>query len=188
MPLVSKLLVASFIFSLPLHTVAQVAPAAEQDHTRIEVGAGLDYWYTDYSNRWKFGPSAWASTRFWHGFGVLAEGHSLIAGGNLPEYKYFVGEGGPDYTFNRWMRVKPYVKAEAGFASLSFPRSSSYSSHDTRTTWALGGGVEYHTWRRVWTRVDYTYDGFPGFLSFITFKEHTLNPNGVTVGLSYHLR
>ena len=118
----------------------------------------------------------------------MAEGHSLIAGGNLPNYKYFVGEGGVDYTVHHWRKIVPYAKGEVGFAGLSFPRSTSYRSHDTRTTWALGGGLEYHNWNRLWTRVDYTYDFFPGFLSFITFKEHTLNPNGVSIGISYHLR
>jgi opacity protein-like surface antigen len=186
MPFISKLLVGFFFLCFSLRTMAQVVPAAEEHHLRFEAGAGIDYWYTDYSNRWKFGPSAWVSTDLWRGFGVLAEGHSLIAGGDLPEYKYYVGEGGLNYTIYHWDRVRPYAKVEAGFASLSFPRSSNYDSHDTRGTWAVGCGMEYHNWQRIWTRVDYTYDGFPSFLSFVTFKKHTLNPNGVTVGLSYH--
>jgi opacity protein-like surface antigen len=184
-----KLLMVFFALGFSFNGVAQGVYSAKQNNFfRMNVGVGIDYWDTDYSQRWKFGPTAWASTELWHGFGVLAEGRSLLAGGNLPGYKYWVGEGGVNYTVHRWHSVHPYAKGELGFASLDSPRSATYHSHDTRTTWAVGVGLEYHTWQRMWTRIDYTYDAFPGYLSLITLKEHTLNPNGLSAGISYHFR
>lgn len=188
MNFMGKRLLVILTFSFCIPGVAQITYSARQSSNRIEFGGGLDYWATDYSGRWKTGPAAWAETELWRGFGIVAEGHSLIAGGNLPNYKYIVGEGGADYTVHQWRKALPYVKAEAGFAGLDFPRSANYRSHDTRTTWALGGGLEYRTSNHLWTRIDYTYDFFPGFLSFVTFKEHTLNPNGISLGMSYHIR
>ncbi len=185
----ARLLLLLALLGLTRSGIAQIVYSAKQDNLlHVNVGAGIDYWNTDYSQRWKYGPTVWAGTEIWRGVGVLAEGRSLIAGGNLPGYKYWVGEGGATYTFHHWNAVRPYLKGELGFGSLDSPRSPTYRSHDTRTTWAVGGGLEYRTWQRWWTRIDYTYDGFPGYLSLITLKEHTLNPNGFSVGMSYHFR
>ena len=176
------------VLGLSRSSSAQIVYSAKQDLLHINVGAGIDYWSADYSGAWKFGPTAWASTELGRGFGVLAEGRSLVGGGNLPGYKYWVGEGGLTYTVHRWEAVHPYVKGELGFASLDSPRPAGYPSHDTRTTWALGAGLEYRTWQHWWTRIDYTYDAFPGYLSLVTLQKHTLNPNGFSVGMSYHFR
>jgi hypothetical protein len=171
----------------PKHSFAQAVEAAKMSSIHLKAGAGMDYWDTDYSDRWKFGPAAWAGAELWRGWGLQVEGHSLIGGGDLPEYKYYVGEGGIVYTLHRWHKIEPFAKAELGYGGLSFPRPSS-TSHDTRTTWALGAGLEYHNYRRIWTRADFTYDGFPSFLSYVTLEKHTLNPTGITLGVSYHFR
>ena len=183
-----RFLAVLFLFSLCLRCGAQVQSEAEYHRPQFTIGAGLDYWSGNYSGLWRYGPSAWVSMDVWRNFGILAEGHSMMAPEHFPDYKYFVGEGGLVYTIHRWEHFQPYAKAELGFAGLSVERSGTYRSHDTRNTWALGGGAEFHAWRPLWTRVDYTYDGFPSFLSFKTFEKHTLNPTGITVGLSYHIR
>ncbi len=179
-----------FICGLGVAQVAfsQATYGGEKEAVHIKAGGGIDYWSTDYSGVWKFGPSAWVGAELWRGLGVQLEGHSLIAGGNLPQYKYYVGEGGLEYTSHHWRTIEPFVKAELGFGSLQFPRPLGLESHDTRTTWAIGGGLEYHLRGRVWTRADYTYDGFPSFLSYVTYQKHTLNPAGLTVGVTYHFK
>lgn len=119
----------------PKHSFAQVVEAARMSNIHLKAGAGMDYWDTDYGGRWKFGPAAWAGAELWRGFGLQVEGHSLVGGGgNLTEYKYYVGEGGIVYTLHRWNKIEPFAKAEVGFGGLSFPRPTSIS-HDTRTTW-----------------------------------------------------
>jgi opacity protein-like surface antigen len=189
----SKLLVFIFIAAIVLSvpSVGQVAPAAEDSRANFSVGGGIDYWQGDWGGVNRFGPSAWFSTEIWKGIGVNLEGHSMIVGGGppSPSYKYWVGEGGVMYTNHHFHNFSPYVKGEMGFASLSFPhKTTSTYGHDTRTTWAVGGGFEYKLWKHLWTRVDYTYDGFPDFLSQVTLQHHTLNPNGFAVGPTYHFR
>ncbi len=187
----SKLLVfiAAMVLSVPC--LAQVAPAANTSSANFSIGGGLDYWQGDWKGVNRFGPSAWFSTEIWKGLGINAEGHSMIFGGGAPspKYKYYVGEAGAMYTFHHYRTIHPYVKGEMGFGALSWPhKPTSHYTHDTRTTWAIGGGVELKTFKHIWTRVDYTYDGFPDFLSQVTGQHHTLNPNGFAVGPTYHFR
>lgn len=189
----SKLILFLAALALSLSAGAQVQPSAQRSGGRLSVGGGVDYWNGDYSDIKRFGPSAWATAEFWHGLGLIAEGHSMIAGGDnavhADEYKYFSGQGGIVYTYHRWRKVEPFVKGEMGFSSLSFPhRVNATYTHDTRTTWSYGAGLEYKLWKHVWAHGDYTYDNFPDFYSTISHLHHTLNPAGFTVGASYHFR
>lgn len=169
---------------------AQVVPAVTT-HTPISVslGGGMNYWSGDWGradiNRW--GPSAWATVTIWHDVSVIAEGHSMIVGGNqfAHGYKYFAGGGGLVWTSDYFGRFQPLLKGEAGVGSLSHPGNGSGHLHDTSNIWTLGGGVEYHTWGRLWTRVEYDYDFFPNFHSSITGHNPALNPRGLTFGETY---
>ncbi|MFZ0337170.1 MAG: outer membrane beta-barrel protein, partial [Terracidiphilus sp.] len=171
--------------------MAQVSPGASSGgNSKLSFGAGVDYWRGDWGQIARYGPAAWATDELWHGLGVTAEGYSMIAGGahGAGEYKFFVGQGGVSYTYH-WHRLAPYAKYELGFGSLSFPhKTTSTYTHDTRNTWAVGGGVEYKLWSRIWLRGDYTYEGFPDFYSDITHEHHTLDPAGFALGVTYHLR
>jgi opacity protein-like surface antigen len=181
------LLLAALMLSLP--ACAQIQPSAERGGARLGIGGGLDYWRGDWSKIARFGPSAWVTAEYWHGLGIIAEGHSMIAGGDsgAQQYKYFSGEGGAVYSYHHWHNVQPYVKGEIGFAGLSFPhKPTSTYTHDTRTTWAIGGGIEYKLWKHVWARGDYTYDNFPNFYSVVTHQHHTLSPAGFTLGATYY--
>jgi hypothetical protein len=185
----SKSFALTFILVLSVPCLAQVRPAAEAGHSNIAIGGGIDYWQGDWGEIARYGPSAWSTAELWNGFGALAEGHSMIAGDGAvgAKYKYFVGEGGLVYNYHRFHSFVPYAKAELGFASLSFPhKTTSHYTHDTRNTWALGGGCEVRLSRHVWTRIDYTYDGFPDFYSQVSRLHHTLDPNGVSIGATYH--
>ncbi len=156
----------------------------------FNAGLGMDYWAGDWGNadihRW--GASAWASTSIWHCLGINAEGHSMIAGGNriASHYKLFVGEGGLMCTVRAWDRFQPIYKGGLGFASLTQPGDGRGKFHSTYSIWSFGAGVDIHTGGRWWTRVEYTYEGFPNFYSGITHQYHTLNPQGITIGMTYH--
>ena len=190
----SKLLFSVVVICLSVASAAQVQPTAIRP-SPFSVGGGIDYWSGDWGrgdiNR--LGPSAWTTLTLWHGLGINAEGHSMICGGNdiAQDYKYFVAEGGLFYIDDHLLSdllelpsnvVQPFAKAELGFGTLSQPGNGTGQSHFTSNTWAIGGGVEIHNWRWLWTRVDYTYDGFPNFHSSITNQYHTLNPRGLTFG------
>lgn len=187
----SKWSVFFAVVLLSMPSLAQVRPAAEAGQANFNIGGGIDYWYGDWSGVYRYGPAAWLTVPIWNGIGINVEGHSMIAGGGAPSpsYKYFVGEGGVIYTFSHFERFAPYAKAELGFASLSFPhRAGSTYTHDTRNTWAVGGGTEVKLSRHIWVRVDYTYDGFPNFYSPVTGNHRTLDPNGFSFGPTYHFR
>jgi opacity protein-like surface antigen len=187
--MVSKLIVAIAISLVSLSCAAQVVPAAVRPPLGLTTGGGMNYFSGDWGhgdiNRW--GPSAWATLTIWRDLGIIAEGHSMIMGGNelASNYKYFAGGGGLIYTFGHWRRFQPFIKGEAGFASLSHPDNGTGHFHDTSNIWTLGGGAEYHTWRHLWTRVEYSYDFFPDFHSSITNQTHTLSPRGITFGETY---
>jgi opacity protein-like surface antigen len=186
----AKLLLGIAVALLPLSCAAQVAPSATTRTTlSTSLGGGLNYSSGDWGraniNRW--GPSAWATVTIWHDLSVIAEGHSMIWGGNqyAQNYKYFAGGGGLIYTSSYWGRFQPYGLAEAGYASLSHPSNFTGHFHDTSNIWTLGGGFEYHTYKNLWTRVGYSYDYFPNFHSSVTNMNHTLNPRGFTFGETY---
>lgn len=187
--MIAKLLVGIAISLVSVSCIAQAVPAANHPPLSTSVGAGMNYssgdWGTADINRW--GPSAWATLTIWHDLSIIAEGHSMILGGNpaASNFKYFAGGGGLIYTSGYFGRFQPSFRAEAGYASLSHPGNASGHLHDTRNIWVLGGGAEYHTWGQFWTRVEYSYDFFPDFHSSITNQNHTLNPRGFTFGETY---
>ena len=187
--MVAKLLVAIALSLFSLSCAAQAVPEANYPpRLSVALGGGMDYMSGDWGggkiNRW--GPTAWASVTIWHDLSVIAEGHSMIVGGNdaAENYKYFTGGGGLIYTSDYWGRFQPFFKGEIGFASLSHPPNFSGHLHDTRTIYTAGAGVEYHTAGKFWTRVGYSYDFFPDFLG-TTGQKHYLNPRGFTFGETY---
>jgi opacity protein-like surface antigen len=188
--MVPKPLLAIAISFVSISCSAQVVPAAVQPGLSASLGGGMDYMSGDWGggdiNRW--GPSAWATVSIWHDFGVIAEGHSMIVGGNqlASYYKYFTGGGGLTYTWRRWGSFQPFGKGEAGYASLTHPDNGTGHLHDTRNIWTVGGGLEYHTWKRLWTRVEYDFDFFPDFHDVITNQNRTLNPRGFIFGETFH--
>ncbi len=186
-----RLLAVVMFVSCCIPAMAQVRPEASSgSNSKLSFGAGVDYWRGDWGKIVRYGPSVWAVDELWHGLGVTAEGYSMMAGGAnpAPEYKFFVGQGGVVYVYH-WHRLAPYGKGELGFGGLSWPHKPTATYvHDTRTTWAMGGGAEYKLWNHIWLRGDYTYEGFPDFYSPVTGQHHTLDPAGFAAGVSYHLQ
>lgn len=154
--MVAKLLVGLAVSLVSISCAAQVAPAAN-NHPPLatSLGGGMDYmsgdWGTGDINRW--GPTAWATVTIWHDLSFIAEGHSMIIGGNqeASNFKYFTGGGGLIYTSGYWGRFQPLVKGEIGYASLTHPDNFTGHFHDSSHIWTLGGGVDYHTWKSMWT-------------------------------------
>jgi hypothetical protein len=185
----SKLTLAMAVLFFSSSAIAQVQPAARKFPLNFSAGGGANYWSGDWGtgdiNRW--GATGWATVSVWSGFKIIAESHSMLAGGNTlaSHYKYVTAGGGVEYVSDYWGRLQPFAKAEAGFGSLTHPDNASGHFHDTGNIWTLGGGMEYHTWGHLWTRVEYSYDYFPNFHSSITGENHTLNPRGITFGEVY---
>jgi opacity protein-like surface antigen len=194
--MVAKLLVGIAVCVVSVSCAAQVVPAVN-NHPPLatSLGVGMNYWSADWGrgdiNRW--GPSAWGTVTIWHDWSIIAEGRALIWGGNsfatgnssTSGFKYYSGAGGVVFTSGYWGRFQPLLKGEAGYASMSHPSNHSGHFHDTSNIWTLGGGFEYHTHANLWTRVEYNYDFFPNFQSYITHTNNGLNPRGITFGMTY---
>jgi opacity protein-like surface antigen len=186
-----RLLVGLTLGLVSVSCAAQVAPASGTTHPPLSgsVGFGMDYmsgdWGRAHINRW--GPTGFVSATIWHDVSVIAEGRSVIWGGNdiAQNFKYVEGGGGLVWVSDYFGRFQPLFKGEIGFGSLSHPDNGTGHFHDTRTTYTFGGGVEYHTAGRFWTRVEYDYDFFPDFHSTISGKNHPLNTRGFTFGETY---
>jgi len=75
----------------------------------------------------------------------------------------------------------PTAKSWGGYGSIDFDIGVPYYHHDTRTFIAPGGGIEYRIWHDLWARGDYQYQ------FWTDFGRGTIEPQGVTVGVSYAL-
>src|SRR5215469_8505932 len=105
--MIQKLLIGFALTLVSVSCAAQATPAV-YNHPPLSkaLGAGMNYWSGDWGaadiNRW--GPQAWATLTVWHDLSVIAEGHSMLFGGNAhaDNYKYVAGGGGLIYTTGYW--------------------------------------------------------------------------------------
>src|ERR1019366_1666917 len=88
---------------------------------------------------------------FLHGFGIEVEGRDLNYGrtGTDPRLRQDTAEGGGIYTSRHYRNFHPYVKFLLGYGSIDFQHITPTYSHDSRTVYTPGGGVEYRIWRNV---------------------------------------
>lgn len=130
----------------------------------------------------RFGPS------FIHPFNVELQIRSIFAGGSAGQgnLKETTLGGGATYTWRHFPRFRPYGKYIGSIGLISFspvpyPGHPPYAE-DSRFTNAVGGGFDYRLNRRVWVRADYEYQLWGNL-----FGPREFSPQGVTLGLMYHL-
>ncbi len=183
-----KLVLATLFLAATLPASAQVTPSSQQSSVPLVVGVGFSNFNTDWSGRLS-GATLWADWNFnqgpsfLQGFGIEVEGRDLNYGrssGAPKNLRQDTLEAGAIYTLRHYRNFHPYGKFIAGLGSIDFQHITPTYSHDTRTVWASGGGVEYRAWQNVWVRGDYEYQFWTDFL-----HHHALNPNGVTIGVAY---
>jgi opacity protein-like surface antigen len=190
-----KLALCSFFFAAALPIYSQVVPAASESSVPLSVGAGISNFDLDFGpGRRMEGVTAWVDWNVPHtpsvlsGFGLEIEGRDINFGrpSSLTQMRQDTAEGGPIYTLRHYRDFHPYAKYLIGIGSIDFPHipgTPSWYTHDTRTVYAPGGGLEYKVFRSIWVRGDYEYQFWPKI-----FGPHSLNPNGVTVGAMYDFR
>jgi opacity protein-like surface antigen len=183
-----KFICAGLFLSVALPALPQAAPSATEGGIPISVGFAYSNYYTDYS-RYESGPTVWVdwnyfgSHRTFQGLGVEIEGRDLAFDrtGDNANLREQTGEGGLIYHWRHFDKIEPYGKFLAGLGGIYFSnRPGDLYTHDTRTVLAPGGGVEYRIWRNVRIRGDYEYQLWLDFLN-----GNAMNPEGVTVGVSY---
>jgi opacity protein-like surface antigen len=170
---------------------AQTVPAATESTLPLAVGAGFSYfdpdWYTGQGQI--YGGALWIDyipnrvPWILRGLGVEIEARDVSLGQSSSEpsnLREDTAGGGLIYTWRHYPRFHPYVKGLGGYASIDFHGGPGYN-HDSRTIVIAGAGAEYRVMKRVWVRGDYEYQFWPNFL-----PHNQAQPNGVTVGASYH--
>lgn len=183
-------LLALFFVSASIPAFSQVAPEGAVGGLPLTVGVGYSNYHTDWSGRLG-GPVCWVNWNFYnapsllHGLGIEVEGRDLNferTGGD-PKLRMDTIAAGAIYTWRHYHRVHPYTKFLLGYGSIDFTSFDPNYTHDSRTVYAPGGGLEYRVFRNVWVRGDYEYQIWPDF-----FHHHAFNPNGFVIGASYDLR
>lgn len=192
--LIPKLVFAALLFvAAAWPTQAQVSPSATKGGIPILVGAGFsNFGFPDWGPGVRMdGITAWLDfyprSLPWklQGLGIEAEGRDLNFGRptNFTQLRHDTALVGPIYAWDRYVKFHPYAKFLAGIGSVDFPPMGVGYSHDTFTTTAPGGGVEYRIWQSVWVRGDYEYQFWHH-----AFGPNDFNPQGFTIGASYDFR
>lgn len=189
-----KFVLAALFMAAAFPIFPQVVPAATEGGLPLSVGVGFSGYNPDIQHGIMYGGTLWIDytlipvPSFLHGIGLEAEArdisldHSQAEPPNLRED--FAG-GGAIYTWRHFRNIRPYAKVILGYGNADYESKSLVRYHDSRTVTSPGGGVEIRAFRRVWARVDYEYQIWPDF--FKTSKPAGyLDPQGLTVGASYH--
>jgi len=184
-----KLVLAVLVLTAGFPGFSQAVPAnTAGGKVPLAIGAGFSDFYSDWNGRIN-GVTLWADLNFYHGpsllhgFGIEVEGRDLNYGrtGGVPNLRQDTVEGGAIYTIRHSRSFHPYGKFLAGIGSIDFQHITPTYSHDSRAVYAPGGGVEFRVSHHLWVRGDYEYQFWTDF-----FDHHALNPNGFTIGASYH--
>ena len=190
-----RLMLAALFLATASSMSSQVTPASRGGaSSQLAVGGGISYFNVDWGRSRMEGYTLWADWRppmmphFLNGLHIELEGRdiSLNPGDKPSSFREAVGSGGAMYEWRHYRNFRPYAKGLIGFGGINFghnigaPPPYKPYTHDTRTVYAPGFGVEYRAFGNIWARADYEYQFWPE-LTGHTF----LTPQGLTAGLMY---
>lgn len=171
---------------------SQVSPSATEGRLPLTVGGGFSNFNADWGNGRVSGGGLWIDyypgivPRRLKGLGVEIDAHDLSFGRSptIPKnFRQDTAGAGVIYSWHHFPKARPYAKGLMGIGSFDFgPNGTSYT-HDTRTYYSVGGGLDYHLWNHVWVRGDYEYQTWQ-----VMFGRHSPTPNGFTIGAIYDFR
>ena len=195
--LILRVILAALIMTAAFPVFSQTVPAATQDKLPLSVGGGITSFDPDYQHGRMLGEAAWVNyTPHWvprilDGIGLEAEIRDLSfhrSPSQPSNLREDVGEGGLTYTWRHFHNIRPYAKFFVGYGNTDYGTMTTpvRRFHDSRTITSMGGGAEFRAYRNLWVRGDYEYQRWPDFF-MITTPAGLLNPQGFTVGASYHL-
>ena len=174
-----------FLLLLAIGGVAQsqVVPAGKSGpgSNLLSAGVGASYWDPDWGSGRMIGITAWADVHLRRDLGIEIEGRDVRFNRQAGQQNLIqdtIG-GGPIYTYSRFPKLRPYAKFLVDYCSFDFPNSSNPTfTHDTRTAYVPGGGLEYDPVKNVAVRLDYEFQLWQSMFGNPT-------PQGFTLGLSY---
>lgn len=190
-----KAVVAAAVLAAAIPVFSQVVPSATDNGLRIKVGAGFSGYNPDLGSHPLLGATLWADAypgalpHVLHGWGLEAEARGIRHRQQYPNeegvFRQETFGGGPIYSLQRYRNFRPYAKFLADFGSQDFYVGAQKYRHDTQMAYALGGGIEYRAFRRIWARADYEYQIWPNPFNNPSWY---LDPEGLTVGISWELK
>jgi opacity protein-like surface antigen len=194
--LILRVILAALFMTVSFPVYSQTVPAATQSAVRpLTVGVGLSSFDPDWAHGRMLGGTLWIDytprwmPRILYGLGLEVEGRDINysrSSSQPPNLREDTAGGGVVYTWYRFNKFHPYGKFLAGFGNTDHESTNLVRHHDSRTITCVGGGLEYKVDRRIWMRADYEYQRWPEFF-MITKPAGLLNPQGITVGVSYDL-
>jgi hypothetical protein len=97
------------------------------------------------------------------------------------EQDYLVG---PHYTFLHNNKLRPFASFQIGIVRMQYPFKIG-----TQSLFAMapGGGVEYRLNHKWAVRGSYEFQFLPNSPNFTDEPKFGIKPNGLSVGISYHL-
>jgi opacity protein-like surface antigen len=187
-----------FLLVVAAHiALGQLAPAATKNEPSLAIGVGFSGFNPDHGHGHLLGGTLSIDYTpshvplFLYGIGIEAEARDLNYGrssnepGNLRED---IASGGVIYSWPHFSNFRPYGKFLMGYGNTDSESKTLLRYHDSRTITCMGGGLEFRAAHRVWVRADYEYQSWPDFFKHTgnTKPAGLLNPQGFTVGASYH--
>jgi len=180
---------------------SQVVPAASQGGLPVAAGAGFSSWDVDWAHGRMGGGTLWVDfpppflgsylPHLLDGLGIEIEARdvSLGAGEQHKGFRQRTIGGGAIYTYRRYRNFHPYVKGLLSFGAIDYGECLDKCNtgfpytHDSRSDYAAGGGIEYRVFRHIWARADYEYQAWPKLTG-----QTYLDPQGFTFGAMYDFR
>jgi opacity protein-like surface antigen len=164
---------------------AQVAPSARVGGLPIGIGVGMSSYALDYSGGRMEGPVIRASVGLFHGVGIDGSARSLFmfTPSDLTRMQQSTFLAGAFYEAKPFFHVRPFARFGGGIGVIEFPSADPKYTRDKFTVYAPGGGAEYPITGKVYLRGEYEYQFWQKFQG-----PHDLNPNGVTLGVTYYVR
>ena len=194
-PLVSWALLSAVLFtaSLARHASAQVVFSAHQGTAPIQVSVGLSDWFPNWGG-FKYPMLGITGTADFHppmprrltGLGIEGEYRTVSMRKTYqpPNYKEQTIGGGLTYTYAHGPNLRFYGKGLIALGIMDFTSTLPTYTHDTRTVFAPGGGVQYRLPSGFWLRGDYEYQ----FWQTMFGPNKRPTPSGITVGVGYDIR
>lgn len=185
--MLKKLLSFALLF-VPALSFAQVAPATRGGGKDLWAGAEYSYFKPDY------GPNNFS------GITVFADLNNVVISrlgvegeARWLRFNSFQGEiednylAGPRYRVYRFHNASIYAKFLMGAGRITYPGGIGSGSY---FAYAPGVTGEYRFKRRWAARADWEYQFWPsapGTIFTYPYPSNGLNPNGVSVGVSYRI-
>ncbi len=189
-----KIFFSGLLFLLcPIFLHAQAVSPVRTKQATITVGGYFSFGGSDYGQNLGFtnrahpdmyGPGVYAdfNYRVWDGLGVGIEGEARFLnfgtpGPGISEDNFL---GGPRVTYEVGRKWIPYVKFLVGGSRFHYPSFISNQAYNY-TTFAGGGGIDYHLSNRITVRpADFEYQHWQ-------FPPTGLTPWVYSAGVSYSL-